>query len=85
MPARGRWPHLRLHPDIADHPGEIPNDKDRLVTEVLELPQFSQNDRMAEVNVGRGWVDAQLYSQRPAERELVTQFILTDDLCRPLF
>ena len=55
------------------------------MTEVLELPQFSQNDRMAEVNVGRGWVDAQLYSQRPAERELVTQFILTDDLCRPLF
>jgi len=29
---------------IADHGGKIANDEDGLVTEILELPQFSQND-----------------------------------------
>ena len=37
---------------------------------VLELAQLAQDDRVAEVDVGRGGVDAELHPQRPALAEL---------------
>jgi hypothetical protein len=42
---------------ITDHSREIAYDQNRLVTEVLKLPQLSQNDTVAKMNVGGGWID----------------------------
>ena len=78
--ARGRTPTR-----VPDHPGEIADDKNSLMTEILKLPQLSEDDRVAEVNVGTGWIDAELDAQWPAKRDLFTQFGLADNLRRPLF
>ena len=44
---------------------------------VLELPQLAEHDRMAQVDVGCGRVDAELHAQRPrllgGLRELLRQ------------
>ena len=53
---------------IADHRGEIPDNQNGGVPEVLELPQLLENDRVAEMNVRRGRVHPQLHPQRPLER-----------------
>ena len=42
-------PRHRTPARIADHGGEIADDQNRLVTEILELPQFSQHDRVTEM------------------------------------
>jgi len=55
------------------------------MTEILKLPQLSEDDRVAEVNVGTGWIDTEFDAQRPAKREFFTQFGLADNLRRPLF
>ncbi len=51
---------------VADHGGEIADDEDRFVAEVLELTQLSQHERVAEVEVGAGRIDSELDSERPA-------------------
>jgi hypothetical protein len=55
------------------------------MTEILKLSKLSENDRVAEVNVGTGWIDTELDAQRPAKRELFAQLRLTDDLRCALF
>ncbi len=66
--------HLRraqLHPcgalagGIADAGREIPQDQHRRVARLLERPQPAKQDRMAQVDVAAGGVDAQLHPQRP--------------------
>jgi hypothetical protein len=70
---------------ITDHSGEITDDQNRLVTQVLKLSQFSQNNTVAKMNVGGGWIDPQFYAERAPEREFRAQFILADDLRGALF
>ncbi len=41
--------------------------------QVLELAQLAQHDRVAEVDVGRGGIDAQLDPQRPPLGQLLLQ------------
>ena len=48
--------------------------------EVLELTQLSQRQRVAEVQVRAGRIDAELDPKRPAERELLAQLCFADDL-----
>ena len=36
---------------VTDHSGEIANDENCLVSKVLKLSQFVQNNRMAEVDI----------------------------------
>jgi hypothetical protein len=55
------------------------------VTQVLKLPQLSQNNTVAEMNVGGGWIDPQFYAEGAPEREFRAQFILADDLRGALF
>jgi hypothetical protein len=55
------------------------------VTQVLKLPQLSQNNTVAKMNVGGGWVDPQFYAERTPGREFRAQFILADDLRSALF
>ena len=48
---------------IADHRGEIADDEHRLMTQILKLPQLSQNDRVAEMNIRTRRIDAEFYAQ----------------------
>ena len=67
---------------IPDPGGEVADDQDREVSEILELAQFVQNDRMAEVDVGRGRVDAELHPQRPARSSFVRSSSAVDAVDR---
>src|SRR6185295_11322938 len=49
---------------IADHPGEIADQKNDRVTELLEVPHLADEHGVTEVNVGRSWVEAGLHAQR---------------------
>ena len=55
-------PRNRTTARVADHSGEVADDQNGLVTEVLKLPQFSKNNRVAEVNVRGGGIDSEFYS-----------------------
>ena len=50
------------------------------MTQVLKLPQLSQNDTVTKMNVGGGRIDSQFHAERTFEREFRVQFILADDL-----
>ena len=70
---------------VANHSGKIADDQNCLVPEVLKLSQFSQNNRVSKVNIRCRRVDPKLDTQRPAQRKLLPQFALIDDLRRALF
>ena len=53
-----------------------------MVPEVLKLPQLGQNDGVAQMDVGRRRVDAQLDAQRSAFGQSCAQAILGVDLHR---
>jgi len=75
-------PRDRLARRITDHRGEVADDQHGDVTEVLEAAQPAQHDREAQVDVGGGWVDAELHPQRPAGLELLPQLGLGDHVDR---
>src|SRR6266508_6747737 len=43
----------RLSRRVADQSGEIPDQKNRGVAQLLKRPQFANDDRMTEVKIGR--------------------------------
>ena len=51
---------------IADAGGEIANDQHRRMAGVLEGPQLAEQDRVAQVDVGAGGIDAELHPQGTA-------------------
>ena len=73
---------------IADHPGEVANQKNDRVSEILKMFQLAQQDRVPQVQIGSGRIEARLHPQRLArgERafELRAQFGFFDDLRRAL-
>src|SRR5208282_2808420 len=73
---------------IADHAGEIADEEDDGVAEILKMFELAQQDGMAEVEVGSSRIEARLHPQRLAgsERafELGAQFGFLDDLGRAL-
>ena len=64
---------------VADHRGEVADDEDGLVAEILKLPELLQRDGEAEVNVRRGGIDAELDIERAAEPEFGEQVLFADD------
>ena len=58
---------------VAHARGVVADDQDDRVAEVLELAQLAQDDGVAEVDVGRRRVDAELDAQRPALGELASR------------
>jgi hypothetical protein len=54
-----------------------------LVAEKLEVAQLVDDHRVAEVQVGRGGVQAELDAQLPAGRQLLLQLLLDDQLVAP--
>ena len=79
-----RPPRLRAAGGVADHPGEVPDDDDDLVSEVLEIAQLLEDHRVSQVQVGRGRVESQLDLERVAgptgALELGPQLGVHDDL-----
>ncbi len=65
---------------IADGGGEITDEQHGLVTEELELAELFQGDGVAEVDVGRRGIDAELDAQRAAEAEFFEQLLFGKDL-----
>jgi hypothetical protein len=58
---------------IADPGGVVADDQHDSVAEVLKLAQLLQDDRVTNVDIGRGRVHAELDAQRPAERQLALE------------
>ena len=67
---------------IADSRRVVADDEHPDVTRVLEGPHPLERDRVADVHVGRGDVDAELDAQCPAERELALELALREDVHR---
>ena len=78
-------PRNRATTRIANHSRKITNDENRLVTQILKLSQFSQNDGVAKMNIGCCGIHPEFHPQRPTESEFVTQLTLADNLRGALF
>src|SRR5262249_22482635 len=65
---------------IADHRGEIPDDEDRLVAEILELAELHQRHGVPEMDVRGARIDAVLDPQRPAGRQTRHELVLRKDV-----
>ena len=61
-----RRPGLRPARRIANHRREVADDEDDAVAEVLEVLHLADQHRVAEVEIGRGGVEADLDDQRAA-------------------
>ena len=64
--ARQHGPGRRAPARVADARREVADDEDDLVAEVLELAELLQDDRVAEVDVRRRRVEAELHAQLAA-------------------
>jgi hypothetical protein len=53
------------------------------MTLLLELGQLGEHNHMAEMDVGGGWIDAQLDPERLASGELLLERTLGQDLLGP--
>ena len=51
---------------VADHAGEVADQKNDGVAEVLKMFELAQEHGVAEMEVGRGGIEARLYAQRLA-------------------
>ena len=65
---------------IPDHRGEIADQQNAVMTEVLELPQFLKGHRVAEVDVGCRGIHPEFHLKRPTGGEFAPQFVPADDL-----
>src|ERR1019366_8293925 len=83
-----RRPRRRASRRIADHSGEIADQKDDRVTENLKMFELAQQDRVAQVQIGRGRIKARLHLKRLTRSarafELRAQFGFLDNLRRAL-
>ena len=86
--ASQRRPRSRAPRRIADHSGEVADQKNRSVAEILKMFQLAQHDGVPKVQVGSGRVHAELHAQRFARGarllQLGAQFGLADDFRRAL-
>jgi len=60
---------------VTDHPGEVADQEDHPVPQVLELPHLVKKHRVADMQVGRGRVETGLDPQRAALAQAGGQFI----------
>ena len=68
---------------IADHPGEIANQKDRRVPQILKVLELPQHHGMPQMQIGSSRVHPQLHAQglacSPRLLQLGAQFALAND------
>src|SRR5205814_4614090 len=72
----------RLARRVADHRGEVTEDQHRDMPEVLEQPQPPQHHGEAQMDVGRGRVDAELDPEWSPALQLGAQLRGRDDVDR---
>ena len=60
---------------IADHAREVADQEDDGVSHVLEMFELANEDSMAQVQVGRGWIEAGFYAQRFAGSARLLQLL----------
>jgi hypothetical protein len=74
---------------VANHRGEVADQENHLVPQVLQLAQLVQHHGVAQVQVGRGRVEAQLDAQRLAAlfgtRQFLGEFALDQQLVDTAF
>ena len=68
---------------IADQTGEIADQEDHLVTELLKLAHLVDQHRVAQVQVGCRGIEARLDAQRLPRAELVLQLRGHQQVLRP--
>src|SRR5688572_6076388 len=81
--ARERRTCLVLARGVADHPGEIADQELHLMAQLLKIAQLVDYDGMAEVQVGRGRIEAELHAKLAPAGELFRQLLFYDQLDRP--
>ena len=64
--ARHRRPGNVAAGRVADQAGHVADQKDDLMPEILEVLQLADQDRVPEMQVGGGGVEARLHADRPA-------------------
>src|ERR1039458_8318560 len=64
-----RRPRCRAARWIAYHSSEISDEEDDRVSEILKMFKLAQQHRVAEVQIGGGWIEARLYPERLARCE----------------
>jgi len=70
---------------VADHPGEVADQEDDRVAHVLELAHLVEQHGVADVQVGRGRIEARLDPQWPADAQSGFQLLLFQYfLCAPM-
>ena len=77
--ARQRLAGGILATGVADHAGEVADQENDLMPQVLELAHLVQQDGMADMQVGRGRVEAGLDAQGPAQLEAGLQLFALED------
>ncbi|MCY1416064.1 hypothetical protein D9M71_315650 [compost metagenome] len=65
---------------VADHPGEVADQEDDLMPQLLELAQLVDQDSMPKVQVRGGWIETGLDPQRLTALQLGHQFCLDQNL-----
>ena len=72
---REMLPRLGLARGIADHAGEIADQKGHLVAQFLELAHLVQEHGVTKVNVRRRGIETRLDAQRLSRRDRPLQFL----------
>ena len=67
---------------VADQAGEIPDEENHLVAELLELPHLVEQYRVAQMQVRRRGIEARLHLQRLAPLEFLDQLRADQHLVR---
>ena len=75
-----RRPGRVLPGRVADHAGEIADQEDHLMAQLLELAHLVEQHRVAQVQIGRSRVEARLDAQRAAAREPLGHLLLDQQL-----
>ena len=68
---------------VANHAGEITDEKMHLMAEVLKLAHLVEEHRVSQVKIRSGWIEAGLHLKRPTARQPILEFALRQDFLSP--
>ena len=81
---RQRRPRDLFPGRVPDHSREVADDEDDVMPELLKMLHLPDHDRVAEVKVGRGGIEADFHGQRLPARELGAEVFAIDQVDRSL-
>jgi hypothetical protein len=65
---------------VADHAGEVADEKQRVMPQILQLTHLVEKDGVPEVQVGRGGIEPRLDTQRPPLGKFFLEFAFHQQL-----